>query len=985
VARALVSPDLVGRETQVGQLLGALSRAKAGVPGIVLVRGEAGSGKSRLLREVLSLARADGATTLYGACIDVSVGDIPLVPFRAALRHLVQSRSTTDMESLLGGTWRDLHVLLPELAPSDVHGAPAPPHVFEVVSAVVARLADERPLVLAVDDAQWADQSTLQLLRYLSQSGQHLPLLVLVAYRGEELPDEPGRRKALEELSRAAHDDVMVTPLTGDQVTDLVHRLGLKLSPPSMRRLLTRSAGLPFLVEELAAAEQDGVTRGIPNRVRDVVRLRLGALSHDAQLIVALVAVAARPLRHRILAEAAHLPARVFAEALDEALSAHLLVADTDERTYGFRHDVAREIVHEDLLAASRLELHVRLAVALQSDLPVDAYAGPLCEVAHHWLQTEANEEHALRASLLAARASTRAFAHPEAARQYDQVVKVWSSVSDPEDISGTDLVTISAEAAEAGHWAGDTEAALRHIDRALAETAPNTVLAAALHERRTHYSWLHSGQLARNPELLELITTVATRERMRASDLMQAGRYAESVVAARTALELAVEAGATGDEIRATIILGVGLSFAGDPDSGVMTIESARMRAFREGSSEEVVAAHVNLAFVLLGDGQMERAAAVALAGLDEAIRRGVGGSDGAILAGNAAEALTRTGLLDQAAKVIRDGLEHHPPPALASFLELTGAELDVVRGRLPEAAAALDTIAARGLLDDFQFQQQVRAVEAELQFWDPRKRATALLGDLRTGLGSTVASGEGEEDVPLTARLLWLGTRADADGRSTAEIQDDEARLRELIRDGEALRDRAVALAKGDLSEGVRRQLNLFLVLIEGEISRLSATPDPECWARAVLAADDPYLKAYSLWRQGSALRDLRRRSEAASALREAYQVAETVGMHAVAAAVIAAGHSLGISVDQAAARRSPARVSRPFNLTAKEVEVLDLLIQGKTNRRIASALRMTEKTASVHVSHILAKLSVTNRGEAVARAYELGLTGSTVSTGD
>jgi DNA-binding CsgD family transcriptional regulator/type II secretory pathway predicted ATPase ExeA/tetratricopeptide (TPR) repeat protein len=985
VARTLVSPDLVGRETQVSQLLGALSRAKAGLPGIVLVRGEAGSGKSRLLREFLSQARDDRATTLYGACIDVSAGDIPLVPFRTALRHLVQSRSTSEMQSLLGGTWQDLHVLLPELAPSDAHGAPPAPHVFEVVSAVIARLAGEQPVVIAVDDAQWADQSTLQLLRYLTQSGQPLPLLVLVAYRGEELPGEPGRRKAFEELSRAADGDVTVTPLTGEQVTDLVRRLGIELSSVSMRRLLARSAGLPFLVEELASAEQDGVTQGIPSRIRDVVRLRLGALSQEAQLVVALVAVAARPLRHRVLTEAAHLPARVFAEALDEALSAHLLVADTDERTYGFRHDVSREIVHEDLLAASRLELHVRLAVALQSDLPTDAYAGRLCEVAHHWVQTEAHEEGALRASLLAARASTRAFAHPEAARQYDQVVRLWSRVDDAEGICGTDLVTISAEAAEAGHWAGDTEAALRHIDRALAETRADTVLAAALHERRTHYSWLHSGQLARNPQLLELITSAATRERMRASDLMQAGRYAESVIAARAALELAVEAGATGDEIRATIILGVGLSFAGDPESGVMTIESARARAFREGSSEEVVAAHVNLAFVLLGEGQMERAAQVALAGLDEAIRRGVGGSDGAILAGNAAEALTRTGQLDRAAKVIRDGLDHHPPPALASFLELTGAELDVLRGRLPEAAAALEAIAARGLLDDFQFQQQVRAVEAELQFWDPRPRATALLGDLRTSLGSSVASGDGEEDVPLTARLIWLGLRADADGRSTAEIRDDEARLLELVNDGKALRDRAVALSTGHLSDGVRRQLNWFLTLIEGEISRLSASPDPECWARAVQATDDPYLKAYSLWRQGSALRDVRQRGQAASTLREAYHVASTVGLHAVAAAVVAAGHSLGITVDDGAAKPSPRRVSRPFNLTVKELEVLDLLMQGKTNRRIASALRMTEKTASVHVSHILAKLSVTSRGEAVARAYELGLAGSTVSTGD
>ena len=143
---------------------------------------------------------------------------------------------------------------------------------------------------------------------------------------------------------------VAVDPLDGDQVAELVHAIGIELSASSMARLRTRSGGLPFLVEELVTAERDGVTRGIPRRVRDVVRLRLGALSDPAQLVIALVAVAARPMRHRVLQEAAQLSNRVFAAALSEALAANLLVADTAERTYGFRHDVAREIVHEDLL-----------------------------------------------------------------------------------------------------------------------------------------------------------------------------------------------------------------------------------------------------------------------------------------------------------------------------------------------------------------------------------------------------------------------------------------------------------------------------------------------------------------------------------------------------------------------------------------------------------------------------------------------------------
>ena len=362
------------------------------------------------------------------------------------------------MQEILGSTWQDLHVLLPELAPSRTTADRAGlPHVFEVVASVIAALGRDRHVVLAVDDAQWADQSTLQLLHYLNQAGHQLPLLVVVAYRGEELPSDPARRKAFEELSRTADDVVAVSPLDGDQVAELVRGIGIELSASSMARLRTRSAGLPFLVEELVTAERDGVTRGIPRRVRDVVRLRLGALSEPAQLVIALVAVAARPMRHRVLQEAAQLSNRVYAAALSDALAANLLVADTAERTYGFRHDVAREIVHEDLLTTSRLELHVRLAVALQSDLPVDAYASKLCEVAHHWLQTDGNEEHALRAALLAARASTRAYAHPEAARQYDHVVRLWTGCPMPRSSPEPTSSRVSTEAAEAGHWAGDT------------------------------------------------------------------------------------------------------------------------------------------------------------------------------------------------------------------------------------------------------------------------------------------------------------------------------------------------------------------------------------------------------------------------------------------------------------------------------------------------------------------------------------------------
>jgi DNA-binding NarL/FixJ family response regulator len=322
-----------------------------------------------------------------------------------------------------------------------------------------------------------------------------------------------------------------------------------------------------------------------------------------------------------------------------------------------------------------------------------------------------------------------------------------------------------------------------------------------------------------------------------------------------------------------------------------------------------------------------------------------------------------------------------------LASYLILAGAEVDLLRGRPNQASAALRSIEARGRPDDFQFQQQMRIVETELRLWDPAGDRPHTTADVETFLGSSVVTGIGDEDPPLTARLLWLGVRADADARAIAEIADQPSRLNVLIADGNDLRDRGEALLSGGVSDGESRQVRVFLALIAGELTRLTANPDPATWKSAAAAAvSDPYLHSYALWRWGSSLRLARRRRDAATTLREAYRVADETGIRLVADAVVSAGNALGVRVDGPATEQPVRRkLSMPFDLTAKEMEVMDLLVQGLTNRRIASARRLTEKTASVHVSHILTKLSVGSRGEAVARAYEVGLARPPVSTGD
>jgi DNA-binding CsgD family transcriptional regulator len=318
-----------------------------------------------------------------------------------------------------------------------------------------------------------------------------------------------------------------------------------------------------------------------------------------------------------------------------------------------------------------------------------------------------------------------------------------------------------------------------------------------------------------------------------------------------------------------------------------------------------------------------------------------------------------------------------------VTSVLLLGRAEIEVLSARHEEAERTLRQVADLAPPENSQFQQQLRAWEAELRLWFPVAGGAAHPGHLQSGLGSDVVGDEGE-DLPLTLRLMWLGVRSDADAAARATFDVDGARRRALTADGTALAARARHLATSTMTGGMRRQVDGYFALIGAEESRLHDLLEPERWKRAAETNDaDPYLRTYALWRQAGALQSLRRRREAVTLLRQAYDIAEPLGIRVLVEAVTIAGLSLNVRLDEPQEVRLPkARTASPYNLTAKEQEVLALLVRGFTNRRIGSTLRMTEKTASVHVSRILAKLSVGSRGEAVARAYELGLV--SLSTG-
>src|SRR4051794_11579919 len=172
------SEVLVGREADLAQLRDALKRARGAEPSAVLVGGEAGVGKTRLIEEFTVTAEADGAQVLTGQSLELGEEGLPYAPFAAALRELAHRDA-----SVFEGREHDFARLLPELGPPESAGDARRGHLFESVAALFGRLAEERPLVLVLEDLHWADRSTRDLIGFLVRSARPPRVLLIGTFR----------------------------------------------------------------------------------------------------------------------------------------------------------------------------------------------------------------------------------------------------------------------------------------------------------------------------------------------------------------------------------------------------------------------------------------------------------------------------------------------------------------------------------------------------------------------------------------------------------------------------------------------------------------------------------------------------------------------------------------------------------------------------------------------------------------------------------
>jgi DNA-binding CsgD family transcriptional regulator len=1038
MARRLSSPVFIARTEQLEDLLAAAEAARRGQPSFVLLGGEAGVGKTRLVSEVAERLQPQGWLCLGGGAVALGEDGLPFGPIVEAIRGLAREVTPERLERAAGPLLPDLARLVPELAPEgpvelSLGGQPEWLRIraFQTVRTLLTGLSRDTPVVLVVEDVHWADRSTRDLLTYLARTARDEALLTIATFRTDELHRRHPLLPWLAEVERLPGvQRLNLRRLEHDELEQLLASiLGQPPAPRLLRSIEQRSDGNPFFAEELLAASDDG-SADLPDNLRDVLLVRLGSVSDAAARLAEVAAVAGPEVDHEVLVAASGMPEQDLSEPLRELLAAQLLLvgSDADAERYRFRHALVPEALYAELLPADRRRIHAAYGRALSKRAARETAdrSSSLVAIAHHWLEAREPAE-ALPALIEAAAVVSARYAYAEAARLYEKAVELWDVAPPEARPADIDLCGLLEAAGTAAALGGDPARALRQCREAIA-VADKADDAGGVRERRARVRLrlASAAQVAGDTEtsistLEEALRLLEdgppTRARARvierlAANLMLAGRSAESLPLAERAIEEAHHAETTSDdaigldgsdvlsptmiEANALATLAVARVQTGDVEAGLETARRACELAAEVDDPWVALRAHANHGTILETAGRLEDALAANAEGL--AILEALGAGRTMFTAAvevNSATILIQLGRYREAEALLRPLLDASLPSFASGHVHGTLADAAMRLGDLERAATHLEIARTKFLkLADAQYTISHALIGVEIARWsgDPE----AALRRARDGFERLSE----RDDALLVGPLVSSAVAAAAEVAVTADARRDEAARDDALRDADAFIGRLQASIGrlGRVGEIARRENAWRLDLCEAERRRGRGEHDPEGWAdlRArTNVAERPFLAAYLLWREAEARAAGEGSAAATEALRAAHAIALRIEARTLSEQIERAARRLRITLPEARPDQAgepeprtpgPADALRPtaairptpdpYGLTKREREVLGLLALGYTNRRIAEALFISDSTAGVHVSNILGKLGVATRTEAATIAVRLGL---------
>ncbi len=977
--------QLIGREDELHELLrlvGLTGDDPEPHPRSVIVAGDAGVGKSRLLAELRAHADDSEWLVLIGHCLDFGDSALPYLPFSEIFGRL--PAETATLAETVARTHPAVRRLMPgRRVTSDVEPRSVEPtdraDLFEAVHATLEHLAETSPVLVLVEDLHWADQSTREMLSFLFARRFMGPVSMVATYRSDDLHRRHPLRTAVAEWSRLPGvARLQLDPLSDLDIRSLVQALHPQPLPErDVHEIVARAEGNAFFTEELVgAAGRDA--HSLPDDLADLLLLRIEQLDDNGRLAVRAASAAGRRVSHELLSLVVDLEPRALDLALRAAVDSYILLPAGSD-SYAFRHALLGEAVYDDLLPGERVRLHRAYTVALGDG----GVASTAAEIARH-ARASHDIQTAVRASIEAGDEAMSVGGPDEAAHHYQVALELVAEPHpDQHDLSLTDLVDLSIKAGEAVAVAGHPLRSVQLLDdqvRQLCDKVSDDdsfrlrlALATAALVTDTNVD-----PLAITTELVDQVPKeppTPLRARLLGIHARAlAGRKSDDEV-----LRFASAALTLGQEMRLQTVVTDAMTTmtrlderSGDPEASRKALAAIVSQAREAGDAVSELRGLHNLGGVSLEAGHI----ATAQAAYNDAIKRAVElgrpwapyGLDSRVLAGITAYI---GGYWDESLRITDVTGEAPPAPAEAALVSVA---LLVAAGRGDHAA--------------LERAPRVR------KWWDKDGMLAITSGgaaiDLRGDNGDLEGALAAHDHVVEVVTRLWQVEWFFAQVRLAALMI---GQLATYAADASTADREAMAVRGEQLAETANETLNLA----KRRLRKIG--PEGLAW---VARARAEHLRLR--WVTGS---DAPSEDELVAAWEEAVAGFETLGHRfeiarsqaRLAAVMRAAGHTVEarphVEAARSAARElgaepllkelralgaaAPRRAAdsrRDEQLTTREREILTHVAAGRTNGEIAKQLYISAKTVSVHVSNILAKLGAAGRTEAAAVARRQGL---------